>query len=410
MTGSPWPRLSAATAHLPAPVVVLDREALIANASDLARRAGDLPVRLATKSVRCREVLREVLALPGAEGRFRGLLAYTLAEALWLAQEHDDVLVAYPSADRTALAELAASDDLASRVTLMVDDPAQLALLDAVAPPGGRPTIRVCLELDASYDLPGLRVGVWRSPVRSAEQARDAARLIAARPGVRLVGVMAYEAQLAGLGDRALPVSGLTQRARIPVVRRLQSASWAELVQRRGEAVAAVRDALAAAGEPDLELVNGGGTGSLERSAGDPSLTEVAAGSGLFGPGLFDGYRAFEPHPAAAFALDVVRRPRPDTVTVLGGGWIASGPPGVDRQPVIAWPQGLGYVSAEGAGEVQTPLRGPAARDLAIGDRVWFRHAKAGELSEHTDAFQVVDGAQVVAAWPTYRGERKAFL
>ena len=142
----------------------------------------------------------------------------------------------------------------------------------------------------------------------------------------------------------------------------------------------------------------------------DPSVTEIAAGSGLFGPHLFDHYARFRPAPAASFALAVVRRPASDIATVLGGGWIASGPHGADRAPLPVWPAGLRMLPREGAGEVQTPLRGPAARDLAVGDRVWFRHTKAGELSEHLDEFLLVDDDRVTGALPTYRGEGRTFL
>jgi len=160
----------------------------------------------------------------------------------------------------------------------------------------------------------------------------------------------------------------------------------------------------------DLEFVNGGGTGSLEVTSADPSVTEIAAGSGLFGGHLFDGYAHFTPAPAAAFALDVVRSPSPEHATILGGGWIASGPPAADRVPRIVWPEGLELLGRESAGEVQTPVTGAAARALRAGDRVWFRHTKSGELSEHLNAFAVVDGDEVVDTVPTYRGEGKAFL
>jgi D-serine deaminase-like pyridoxal phosphate-dependent protein len=398
VTAPPWPRLTRATAHLPAPLAVLDRAALEHNADDLVRRAGGKPIRVATKSVRSRPVLREVLRRPG----YAGLLAYALPEALWLAQEHEDVVVAYPTVDRVALAELVRDEQAARRVTLMVDSPEHLDVVDAVAPPRQRATVRVCLELDASYDLPGLRVGVWRSPVHTPEQARSAARAIADRPGFDLVGVMAYEAQIAGLGNRPAR-GGVAAHGRAAVVRGLQRLSWRELTERRAAAVAAVREAA------DLEFVNGGGTGSLELTAQDPSVTELAAGSGLYGPGLFDHYASFRPRPAAAFALDVVRRPAPGTVTTGGVGWVASGPPGPDRLPTIAWPEGLRYVPTEGPGEVQTPLTGPGAAALRVGDRVWFRHAKAGELCERVDVLHVVDGEEVTATWATYRGEGRTF-
>ena len=106
-----------------------------------------------------------------------------------------------------------------------------------------------------------------------------------------------------------------------------------------------------------------------------------------------------------------MRRPGPpDIVTVLGGGYVASGPPGRDRLPSVHLPAGLRLLRREGAGEVQTPLRGRAARTLRIGDRVWLRHAKAGELCERFDVVHLVQGGKLVDTVPTYRGEGKTFL
>lgn len=407
-----WPSLSAATARLDPPLGVLHLPALRHNAHDMLRRAAGAPgaprkaIRVASKSVRVRSVLDAVLALPG----YAGVLAYTLPEALWLAEgdaEHppiEDVVVGYPTADRGAIARLAGSPELASRVTLMVDSLAHLDLIDAVVPPAQRETIRLCLELDSSWLAPVLgHVGVYRSPIHSAASARELAAAIAKRPGFALVGMMGYEAQIAGQGDNppGKPAWGAT-------LRWMQRNSRDELLPRRGEAVAAVR------GVADLEFVNGGGTGSLEFTASDPSVTEIAAGSGLFGGHLFDTYRSFHPAPAASFALSVVRRPNPETATLLGGGWIASGPPGPDRLPAIAWPTGLSMVAREMAGEVQTPVTGAAASVLRVGDRVWLRHTKSGELSEHVDGFHLVDTvdgrAQVVGVAATYRGDGRVFL
>ena len=148
----------------------------------------------------------------------------------------------------------------------------------------------------------------------------------------------------------------------------------------------------------------------LEFTGSDESLTEASAGSGLLGGHLFDGYRSFRPAPASAFAFDVVRRPAADIATVLGGGWIASGPAVASRQPLPVWPQGLRTLSREAAGEVQTPLQGREAERLGVGDRVWFRHAKSGEPAERIDSYQLVSGDEIVDELPTYRGEGKAFL
>jgi D-serine deaminase-like pyridoxal phosphate-dependent protein len=390
-------RLDRATAHLETPVAAVDLGAFDANAAALSDRSGGKPIRVASKSVRCRSLLERVLARPG----WRGVMAYTLAEAIWLVRcgVTDDVLVAYPSVDRSAIRALGQDPALAAAITLMVDHPAQLDLIDQVAGPKSRETVRLCLELDASWRPAGpVHVGVRRSPVHSAGQAGALTRRIVARPGFRLVAMMAYEAHIAGVGD-APPGQAVRARA----IRLMQRRALPELVERRGAAVAAVRE------HADLEFVNGGGTGSMALTGADPSVTEVAAGSGLYGPTLFDAYTAWQPTPAAFFALSLVRRPAPQIATVLGGGWIASGPTGESRQPMPWLPEGLTYRSDEGAGEVQTPLIGAAAAGLKPGDRVWFRHAKAGELCEHVNELQLVDGATATPA-PTYRGEGHAFL
>lgn len=391
-------RYDRATAHLDAPLAVVDLDAFDANADDLVRRAGGKPIRVASKSVRCRALLERVLARDG----FAGVMSFTLAESLWLARAgFEDVLLAYPSVDRGAFAELAADPKLAAAVTVMVDDPAQLDLVD-LARAGGTEEIRVCLELDTALRLFGgrVRIGARRSPLREPAQLAELARSIARRPGFRLVGLMAYEGHVAGVGDS---VAGSPLRSR--AVRLMQSAARRELAERRRAVVRAVR--LVA---PELEFVNGGGTGSVQHTAAEDSVTEIAAGSGLYVPRLFDNYTSFSGRPAALFAQPVVRRPGVGVVTVLGGGYPASGAAGRDRLPEPYLPEGLRYDPREGAGEVQTPLLGSAADDLLIGDRVWFRHAKAGELCERFEELLLIEGDRVTATVPTYRGEGRTYL
>ena len=386
-------RLNAATADLDPPFAVVDLDAFDANAAELLRRAAGKPVRLASKSVRCRELARR------AHGAgLRGTLAFTLPEALWL--EEDDVVVGYPTVDRAALRELAGSGPARETVTVMVDSREHLeALAAAGATPEG--PVRVCLDVDASWWALGgrIRVGAKRSPLRTAGQVVDLAREVARRPELVLDGLMMYEAQIAGVGDAppGNPLRGAALRA-------MQRASGREIADRRAAIVSAVREVA------PLRFVNGGGTGSVEATAAEASVTEVAAGSGLFAPTLFDAYRAFTPRPAAFFALPVVRRPSPRAATVLGGGYPASGPAGRDRLPRPAFPPGLRVDPLEGAGEVQTPLLGRGARSLRVGDRVWMRHAKAGELCERFDVLHLVQGDRRVATVPTYRGEGRTFL
>ncbi|MEU0168550.1 amino acid deaminase/aldolase [Streptomyces iakyrus] len=391
-------RYDRATAHLDAPLAIVDLEAFDANAADLVRRAGGKPIRVASKSVRCRALLERVLARDG----FAGIMSFTLAESLWLARSgFEDVLLAYPSADRAAYAELAGDPKLAAAVTVMVDDVAQLDLIDA-SRGGGREVVRVCLELDTSLKLLGgrVRVGARRSPLHSPAQVADVARAVARRPGFEVVGIMAYEGHVAGVGDS---LAGRPLRSR--AIRLMQAAARRELAERRAEVVRAVRAVV-----PDLEFVNGGGTGSVQHTAAEDAVTEIAAGSGLYVPRLFDNYTSFSGRPSALFAMPVVRRPGVGVVTVLGGGYPASGAAGADRSPVPYLPEGLRYDPQEGAGEVQTPLLGSPADDLLIGDKVWFRHAKAGELCERFDRLHLVEGDAVTSTLPTYRGEGHTFL
>jgi D-serine deaminase-like pyridoxal phosphate-dependent protein len=377
--------LTAATAELDPPLAALDLVAAKANAADLVRRAGGTPVRVASKSVRCRYVLELALATPG----FAGVMAYSLREALWLVSGGvTDVLMGYPTADRAALTRLAADPAALAAITLMVDGAEPLALISSHV--AGAP-VRVCLDVDASLRIGRLHLGVRRSPLRTPAEAAAVADA-AARRGLDVVGVMFYEAQIAGLPDTS------------PAVRLVKRRSAAELARRRGEVVAGVERAI---GRP-LQLVNSGGTGSLEISSADSCVTEVTAGSGLYVPTLFDSYDAFEPRPALFFALPVVRRPTASIATLFGGGYIASGPAGKTRVPRPVQ-SGLELLGTEGAGEVQTPVRGAAASALHVGDRVWLRHAKAGELCERFDTVHVVDGSTLVDSVPTYRGEGKTF-
>ncbi len=390
-------RLDAAVRSLdapaPTPLLVVDLDAFDANAADLERRAAGTPLRLASKSVRVPALMSRALARDG----FRGVLAYTLAEALWL-EEHevsDDLLVAYPSVDRRALSALVASPRAADRVTLMVDDVAHLDVVDSVRSSRAVP-VRVAIDVDAGLHVGGRHVGPKRSPLHVVDDVLALAREVLDRPGFTLVGVMTYEGQVAGVPDD-LPGA----RARSLVVRRLKDASLAQLRERRRLVAVALADLV---GPEGLELWNAGGSGSVDDSAADPVVTEVAAGSGLLVPTLFDHYRSFAPRPAAFFGLPVTRRPSPGVATVHGGGLVASGAAGADRLPTPWAPPGLRLTGLEGAGEVQTPLVGPSASMLSIGDLVWFRHAKSGELFEHGREVQLLSGDRFVEEVATYRG------
>ncbi len=371
------------------PTYVVDLDAFDQNAADLVRRAGGTPVRVASKSLRVPALISRALAAPG----FAGVLGYSLREALWLSEAgvSDDIVMGYPSVDAEALHRLTSSEAGLASVTLMVDDVRHLDLVDAVR--ASSAPVRVAIDVDAGLRVGPAHVGPKRSPLHDAAAVVELAREIADRDGFALVGVMTYEGQVAGVPDE-VPRHPLRSAA----VRRIKSASNAQLLERRAGIATALREVAA------LEFWNAGGSGSLETSAADPVVTEVTAGSGLLVSGLFDHYRSFDPLPAAYFGLRVVRRPGPELATVAGGGLIASGPPGPDRSPVPWAPPGLRLTGLEGAGEVQTPLTGPGASALEVGELVWFRHAKAGEVAEHVADAHLLAGSEITEVVPTYRG------
>ncbi len=366
-----------------APFAFVDLDALWSNAAEMKARAAGKPIRVASKSVRCRSLLRSIL---DEDPAFRGLMTFTLAESLWLHQHgFDDLLLAYPTADREGLARLDERGPV-----IMVDSVEHLDLIPGRA--------RVCIELDVSWWTAGgrVKVGAKRSPIRTPAQAVALAREVVARPGLELAGVMGYEAHIAGVGDRPLG-----KRLQGRMIELMQRRSASEIAERRAAVVAAVGEVA------PLELVNGGGTGSLHLTSREDVVTELTAGSGFFAPTLFDHYSGFHLTPAAAFALPVVRRPNEKVATLLGGGYIASGSPGWARVPSPWLPEGLKLDPQEGAGEVQTPI---ASRDLRVGDLVFMRHAKAGELCERFDSLLLVQGGEIVDEVPTYRGEGCCFL
>jgi D-serine deaminase-like pyridoxal phosphate-dependent protein len=399
-------RYDAILATATPPFAFVDLDAMRRNARRMLEQAGGLPIRVASKSVRSTEVLRRIFDL---DPRFRGVLAFTVAEALHLAERgFEDLVVAYPSVDRAAIGRVArlAAEKQRRAPVLMVDDRPHLDLIEG-AIGGGPAQVRVCLDLDVGWwPLGGrmARIGPKRSPVHDPARARRMAEEIADRPGTRLAGLMAYEGHIAGVGDR-IPGKPLRSAS----IRAMQTASEREIRERLPRMVAEVREALAERGEA-LEFVNGGGTGSLARTAAGGAVDELTAGSGFYAPALFDNYRSLDLEPAAFFCLSVTRRPVGGVATLLGGGYIASGVPGDDRLPEPFLPGGLRFDRQEAAGEVQTPVHGAAAHRLRIGDRVYLRHAKAGELCERFDSLYLIEGERVADEVPTYRGEGLTFL
>ena len=375
------------------PLAYIDLDRFDANCAALVKRASGIPIRVASKSVRSVALLKRVLSRPG----FAGILAYSGWEAAHLCSagfgnsERDEVVIAYPVVGAEELSRVALLVKAGKKIVLMVDREEHLFAADQVARKIGT-RLPIAFDFDLSTSFPGLHFGVRRSALTSDAAVSLLLSRLSAMSGLSLEGVMGYEAQIAGVPDRS------------PIVRFLKRLSWPRVRARRERWVALIKSR-----GHTLRFVNGGGTGSLEQTRTDSSITEIAAGSGLFSPTLFDGYRAFKHEPAAGFALQVTRKPRADIATCFSGGFVASGTPGWEKTPTPIEPPGLRLLPHEGTGEVQTPLQGEAARHLKIGDSVLFRHAKAGELCERFNELHLISKNQVVDVVPTYRGEGQSF-
>ena len=385
------------------PLALIDLDCFDANVAYVAgtqKRSGKT-IRVASKSIRCLDLIRRVFEKGGSA--FKGILAFTVEEGAFLADHgFDDIIVAYPTVQPSDMDLMAEVTRKGIRISLVVDS---LEHLHRLAEAGLRSGVdlQACLEIDMSFRPVGraVHLGVRRSPLRQADQAVALARLSAGLRGVKITAVMGYEAQIASVNDN---VPG--QWLKNTLMRRMKQRSMAELMARRKRIIHALK-----ASNGDIDIVNGGGSGSLKATAMDSSVTEVTAGSAFFAPGLFRHFHEVTFQPAAFFALQVVRKPAPEMVTCLGGGYVASGEIDRNKLPWPVMPPGLTYIGIEGAGEVQTPLKLPTGTPpLEIGDPIFFQHAKAGELCERFNHLLLIEGNKIVDRVKTYRGQGYAFL
>ncbi|MGH1335823.1 MAG: amino acid deaminase/aldolase [Aureispira sp.] len=382
----------------PKPFAFVDLDFFDANVLAVAERAGNKRIRIASKSIRCTELLRRILE---HSDQYQGIMCFTAGEAVWLSEQgFDDLLVAYPTLEPSALKQIAQAIKKGRRIYLMTDKKAHLEAINA-AGKAADVVLPVCLDLDVSSRYPSLHFGVHRSSLTNMEALKNYWKQLQQFPFVRLEGLMGYEAQIAGVGDQTKG-QGLKNK----VIQQLQRHSIKQVRRKRAEAVAFLEKQL---GQP-LLFVNGGGTGSLESTQAEKAVTEVTAGSAFFSPTLFDHYSGFQHLPAAAYAIEIVRQPQANIYTCLGGGYVASGMAGKDKVPQPYLPKGCQLNPNEMAGEVQTPIHYSGKEELKLGDPIFMRHSKAGELCERFTQLFVLQNDKLLGAWPTYRGEGQCFL
>lgn len=370
------------------PTLFLDNDAFKKNIQWIKENAGNKKIRIATKSIRSRSVLSDILK---SDAIFQGLMTYDIREAIWLRDEGlKDILMGYPTMDVRGVRELLKNP---LEITLMVDLPEHLEFLEREAMVAGK-KISICIDIDLSMDLPGLRFGVYRSALNSVERMKKFLQKLKQCQHLKLTGIMGYEAQIAGVMDKESAL-----------IRTLKKISLRQLQDRRKQMVSLIH----AEGHV-LSLINGGGTGSLKATSQEDVVTEITVGSGFFAPVLFDHYADFKLSPSLMFTLPIVRHPEKNIFTCLGGGYIASGSTEAIKQPTPYLPHGLKLLRHEGAGEVQTPMMYQGPLKLLPGDSIIMRHAKSGEVCERFSSIVVIDKGIQVGNYPTYRGEGKNFV
>ncbi|MFO8193101.1 MAG: alanine racemase [Bacillota bacterium] len=359
-------------------------------------------IRIGTKSIRCEPLTKRIFELGGKN--FKGLFTYTAGETAWLSEKgYDDFIIAYPTMQESDLLLILNMTEKGKTVLPMVDCIEHLQILSESAKARGI-NQGVCVEIDMSFrpfNISKLHLGLRRSPIRTPAEVISLIDRSRKYPNIEIKALMGYEGHIAGTAD-AVPGKGLKNN----FMRYLKESSVHELTARRQAVVAALEEQ-----GLKLEIVNGGGSGSLVSTLQDQSVNEVTVGSGFFCPGLFHHFAEVKYRPAAFFAIQIVRKPADNMITCLGGGYTASGPTGPEKLPLPVMPVGLKYLPLEGAGEVQTPFTLPLdCPELKLGDPVILQHAKGGELCERFEELLLIKDQSVTGSVPTYRGEGKTFL
>lgn len=379
------------------PFAFVDLDLFDQNIKDILARAGTKKIRIASKSIRSVALMRRILDY---NPQYQGLMCFTAPEAVWLSElGFDDLLVAYPTYHPAHIEAVAKCVQEGKKIYLMTDKQEHLEQINKI---GAQLNVQIpiCLDLDMSSHFTGLYFGVHRSSLTDLNSVEKYLKLLPSYPFATLKAVMGYEAQIAGLGNN---FKG--QMLKNAVIKLLQNRSIREISKRRAAVVDLVKKTVG-----ELDFVNGGGTGSMETTRTEDCVTEIAVGSGFFTPTLFDNYGGFKHYPSAGYAIEIVRQPMPNTFTCLGGGYVASGAMGADKLPTPFLPEGAALFANEMAGEVQTPILYKGTENLKIGDPIFMRHSKAGELCERFNHLLLLQDGKVVDKTTTYRGDGKCFL
>lgn len=373
------------------PLAFVDLDVLDQNIQDILKRAQGKTIRIASKSVRIPAILEYILK---KNAQFKGLMCYHPNEAVFLSQQgFDNILLGYPYIHEKEISLILQEVAKGKELIFMVDALEQIQRIQQIAEKMNVEAL-ICFDVDMSSDFGNLHFGVYRSSITSAEKLEEIVKQTSPLSHIQIKGLMGYEAQIAGVNDN---IKG--QGIKNAVIQFLKRKSIKEVARKRQEAIAILKKY--GIYQP---LVNAGGTGSIESSIAEEGVTEVTVGSGFFASHLFDHYKQFKHLPAAGFALQITRNPKENIFTCAGGGYIASGEVGIVKQPKPYLPTYIELIKNEGTGEVQTPIINKSSVFLQLGDPVFFRHSKAGELFERFDSVYFIREKKIVQVEKTLRG------
>ncbi|MBV9539485.1 MAG: alanine racemase, partial [Acidisphaera sp.] len=139
--------------------------------------------------------------------------------------------------------------------------------------------------------------GMHRAGVQPGEPVVALARAIAAEPGLRFAGVMAWEAHVVAIADAAA-----------------KQAATAEAIGKLTASAQACRDA-----GLEVDIVSCGGTGSFPYCTRQQGVTEVQAGGGIFSDVHYREHYKFDAPQALTVLMTVTSRPTPTRIIVDAG-------------------------------------------------------------------------------------------
>ena len=180
------------------PFAFVDMDLFNKNTEDIIKRVEGKKIRIASKSIRCADLIKKILA---SNSIFQGVMCYHPLEAIYLSENGlDNLLIAYPVFHEPQIVAICNEIKKGKLLIAMVDLPEHAEKLNLIAEKENC-ILPICMDIDMSHDYGFLNFGVRRSTISTTQHALELFSQIKKLKNLRLDGVMGYEAQIAGVGD-----------------------------------------------------------------------------------------------------------------------------------------------------------------------------------------------------------------